>query len=135
MQEGLKSFYLVECLAVVCLLTFVETTTIIHRSGFENNPVKLHSISANNALTLPRKLSVKESRKKRRLPDNVFHGRRKVVNHYSNKRHEKSGDGMSSEYAAGLHKRDYFFGPYGLMANPVDRRMFLIHRGERGIYS
>ena len=133
MQEGLKSCYLVECLAVVCLLTFVETTKIIHRSGFENSPVKLHSISAKNALTLQKKLSVKESRKKRRLPDYVFHGRRKLVNHYSNKRYEKNSDGISSEYAAGLRKRDYFFAPYGQIANPVDRRMFLIHRGERGI--
>lgn len=45
--------------------------------------------------------------------------------------------GNDANKTVSFNKRDFFFAPappYEPMSRPVDRRMFLVHRGERGSY-
>ncbi|XP_078383153.1 uncharacterized protein LOC144665730 isoform X2 [Oculina patagonica] len=51
------------------------------------------------------------------------------------KRFKKQSDDVFGQSKAEFRKRDFFFAPaspYQQMETPVDRRMFLVHRGERG---
>jgi len=129
---------LVECLTMFCFLTFVESADVINGAAFQTRLVEKHGISAVDVLKSDRGYNVfqkKQSgnslRKTHRLPDTLFHGRK----HTENLRHKKENDSASDENKPEFNKRDFFFAPaspYGQMMNPVARRMFLVHRGERG---
>ena len=121
-----------------CFLTFVESADVINGAAFQTRLVEKHGISAVDVLKSDRGYNVfqkKQSgnslRKTHRLPDTLFHGRK----HTENLRHKKENDSASDENKPEFNKRDFFFAPaspYGQMMNPVARRMFLVHRGERG---
>lgn len=148
MREVLGCVSLVECLAVCCFFTFVETTNVVSGSGHEKihtTSEKTHSITGVHALMLEQNFKVfqkrqsgKRLRKRRRLPGTLFHGRRDIMSNHSKKTIVKESGASSGEHKPVLSKRDYFFAPaspYGQMMNSVDRRMFLVHRGERGTCS
>ena len=145
MREVLGCVSLVECLALYCFLTFVETTHAFGGSGLKkihSMPGTTNSITGKHALMLEQKIKVfqrrqsgKRIRKRRRHPDTLFHGRRDMLNNLSKTINEKESGAASGDHKPGLSKRDYFFAPaspYGQMLDSVDRRMFLVHRGERG---
>ena len=132
MREVLVYVLLVECVAMFCFLTFVETTNIINEVGFKKSLEKKHKISAGDDLMSKEdnKVNGKRLRKKRRLRGSSFYGRKHSENHLM-KRIKKEIEGFAGE----AKKRNFFFTPassYGQMLNPLDRRMFLVHRGERG---
>ena len=148
MREVLGCVSLVECLAVCCFFTFIETTNVVSGLGLQkidNMSEKTNSITGKHALMLEQKFNVfqkrqsgKRLRKRRRLPGTLFHGREDIVSNHSKKVNVKENGITSGEQEPVLSKRDYFFAPaspYGQMMNSVDRRMFLVHRGERGTCS
>ena len=123
-----------------CFLTFVESANVINGAAFQTRLVEKHDNSAVDVLKSDRGYNVfqkKQSgnrlRKTHLLPDTLFHGRKHAEN--LKNRHKKESDSASDENKPEFNKRDFFFAPaspYGQMINPVARRMFLVHRGERG---
>lgn len=66
--------------------------------------------------------------------DKLFHVKENTAGRYSKGRRNRKGrSGITKEFKQ--RKRDYFFTPassYDEMLRSVDRRMFLVHQGERG---
>ena len=133
---------LVDCLVMLSYLTFVKNTTIITRTSFRKSLGKGKSILT-DAAELPVESNTgvisqppggKHLRKKRRLSPTLLH-RRKGEKRALRKRFKKQSDDAFGQNKVGLSKRDFFFAPaspYQQIASPVDRRFFLVHRGERG---
>lgn len=133
---------LVDCLVMLSYLTFVKTTTIITRTSFRRRLGEKQSILQddpelpvkNNANVLSQLPGGKHLRKKRRLSPTSFHERKGKIGALQ-KRFKKQSDDVFGQNKAGFSKRDFFFAPaspYQQITSPVDRRMFLVHRGERG---
>lgn len=137
------SVVLVDCLVMLSYLTFVETTKNISRPSFRRSFGDKQSTSPGDPvlfeegnIILPQQPGDKKLRlKKRRLPPTSFYGRNGKARSLKNKFKKESDNGQNKD---DLSKRDFFFAPasqytpYDQMASPVDRRMFLVHRGERG---
>lgn len=144
MREIWITFVLVDCLVMLANLTFVKTTTIVTRTSFRRSLREKQSILPddrelpveNNTGTLSQPPGGKRLRKKRRLSHTSFNERKDKVN-ASHDRFRKQSDNAIGQYKAGFSKRDFFFSPgspYQQVISPVDRRFFLVHRGERGNY-
>lgn len=139
MREVLISVSLVKCFAaILCFVTFVEATHITNGPAFNKNLVGKHGISDGKSLMSEGEYNVLEKRQIgqgwRNVQDTLFHGR-KHARSYLQERFKKESDDPRGENDPGLSKRDFFFtpaSPYGQMMNPIDRKMFLVHRGERG---
>lgn len=139
------SVVLVDCLVMLSYLTFVETTKNISRPSFRRSFGDKQSTSPGDPvlfeegnIILPQQPGDKKLRlKKRRLPPTSFYGRKGKAR-LLKKRLKKESDNAFGQNKDDLSKRDFFFAPasqytpYDQMASPVDRRMFLVHRGERG---
>lgn len=127
----------VDSLVKLSFLDFVETTTIITRTSLRRSFGEKQTISpVDQVLSQGNDIVFKEPsggiylRTKRRLS---LHGSKSKVSSL-NKRLKKDSD---SQNTIGFSKRDFFFAPappYEQMSRPVDRRMFLVHRGERGSF-
>lgn len=133
---------LVDCLVMLSYLTFVKTTTIKTRTSFRRRLDEKQSILPDdpelpveyNANVLSQPPGGKHFRKKRRLSHTSFHDGKGKIGAFQ-KRFKKQSDDVFGQSKAEFRKRDFFFAPaspYQQMATPVDRRMFLVHRGERG---
>lgn len=128
----------VDSLVKLSFLDFVETTTIITRTSLRRSFGEKQTISpVDQVLSQGNDIVLKEPsggiilRTKRRLSTTSLYGSKSKVSSL-NKRLKKDSD---SQNTIGFSKRDFFFAPappYEQMSRPVDRRMFLVHRGERG---
>ena len=127
MRDSWVTVALIDSLVILSHLTFVKTTTVKIRASFRRSLEYKQSILPgvqveNNLIELSRSLGGKHSRKSK-------------VRAFK-KRFRKQSDEVFGQNKPDVSKRDYFFSPaspYERMTSPVDRRMFLVHRGERGI--
>lgn len=130
---------LVDCLVILFHLTFVKTTTVITRGSFrrglEYKQIILPKVQVEkNIGELSQPSGRKNLLKKRRLSPSSFHNKKGKVSAFK-KRFRKQSDEVFGQNKPDVSKRDYFFtpaSPYERMTSPVDRRMFLVHRGEKG---
>lgn len=130
---------LIDCLVIFSYLTFIKTTKIMTKESFRRSLEYKQSILPevqveNNLIELSRSLGVKHLRKKRRLSQSSFYNKKGKKRAFK-KRFRKQSDELLGQNKPNVGKRDYFFAPaspYERMTGPVDRRMFLVHRGERG---
>ena len=130
---------LIDCLVILSHLTFVKATTIRTRASFRRSlEYKQNILPAfhveNNLRELSRSLGGKHLRKKRLLSQSSFYNKKGKVGAFK-KRSRKQSDEVFGQNKPDVSKRDYFFAPaspYERMTSLVDRRMFLVHRGERG---
>ena len=133
------SLALIDGLIILSYLTFIETTTIMTKGSFRRSFEYKQSILPevqveNNLIELSRSLGGKHLREKRRLLQSSFYNK-KGKGAAVKKRFTKQSDEVLGQNKPDVSKRDYFFepaSPYERMTSPVDRRMFLVHRGERG---
>jgi len=117
---------LIDSLVILSYVTFVKTATVITRTSsrrsLEYKQNILPDVQVESNLTeLSRSLGGKHLRKNK-------------VRAFK-KRFRKQSDEVFGQNKPDVTKRDYFFAPaspYERMTSPVDRRMFLVHRGERG---
>ena len=139
MRGSWKTVALIDCLVILSYLTFIETTTIMTKGSFRRSLEYKQSILPevqveNNLIELSRSLDGKLLRKKRRLSQSLFYNKKGKLRAFK-KRFRKQSDEVLGQNKSDVSKRDYFFAPaspYERMTGPVDRRMFLVHRGERG---
>lgn len=132
---------LVNCLVILFHLPFVKTTTIITRGSFrrglEYKQIILPEVQVEKnigELLISQPSGGKNLRKKRRLSPPSFHGKKGKASAFK-KRFRKQSDEVFGQNKLDVSKRDYFFtpaSPYERMTSPVDRRVFLVHRGEKG---
>lgn len=133
---------LVVCLVILSFLTFVNTTTIMTRGSFRRSFGYTQSILSKdfevqmekNVGELSQPQGGEHLRKKRRLLPSSFYNKKGKVSAFK-KRFRKQSNDVFGQNKPEVSKRDYFFAPaspYERITSPVDRRMFLVHRGERG---
>jgi len=126
MRYSWVTIALIDSLVILSCVTFVKTATVITRTSFRGSLEYKQNISPdvqveNNLTELSRSLGGKHLRKSK-------------VRAFK-KRFRKQSDEVFGQNKPDVTKRDYFFAPaspYERMTSPVDRRMFLVHRGERG---
>ena len=139
MRGSWMSVALTDGLVILSYLTFIETTTIMTKGSFRRSLEYRQSILPegqveNNLIELSRWLGGKHLREKRRLSQSSFYNKKAKMGAFK-KRFRKQSDDLLGQNKPDVSKRDYFFdsaSPYERMTGPVDRRMFLVHRGERG---
>ncbi|XP_020602504.1 adhesive plaque matrix protein 2-like isoform X2 [Orbicella faveolata] len=117
---------LIDCLVILSHLTFVKTTTVITRASFRR------SLEYKQSILPDVRVDSHLNEQSRSLGGK--HLRKSKVRAFK-KRFRKQSDEVFGQNKPDVSKRDYFFAaasPYDRMTSPVDRRMFLVHRGERG---
>ena len=130
---------LIDCLVILSYLTFVKPTAIMTRGSFRRSLEYKQSILPevqveNNISEFSQRPGGKNLRKKHHLLPSSFHNKKGKVSAFK-KRFKKQSDDVFGQNNPDVSKRDYFFAPaspYERMTSPVDRRMFLVHRGEKG---
>ncbi|XP_068705795.1 fibropellin-3-like isoform X1 [Montipora foliosa] len=123
-------------LIMLCFLTFVETAraNFDHGSGLGMNKIESRSVSFKKSTLKRKSKALRESHTGMGPRQNLLlHVKKNSDSPNSRKRYNRYSSGISNEYH--LQKRDYYFtpaSPYSEMLNPVDRRMLLVDRGEKG---
>ena len=124
------------CLTTLCWSSFAEIsrTDALHVSGLGMSPKESQSISMKASLTLNHKGFQWSNTGLQHRTDKLFQAKENTAGRYSKERRDRKGrSGITKEFKQ--RKRDYFFTPassYDEMLRSVDRRMFLVHQGERG---
>lgn len=139
MRGSWMTVVLIDCLVILSYLTFIKTTKIVTKESFRRSLEYKQSILPevqveNSLIELSRSLGGKHLRKKRSLSQSSSYDKKGKMRTVK-KRFRKQSDEVVGQNKPDVSKRDYFFAPaspYEGMTGPVDRRMFLVHRGERG---